>query len=109
GRGRGGRLAAGDGGGAALPRAGQGHRRPHRGGHGGGAEEVRAAPGRDRGSADGRDERGGGAVRIGADVPAPGGQERPRHEEGRGLLAAVPGGGEGGGLTEDRGAHRDGH
>ena len=38
---RGRRLAQGHGRGAAEPRAGQGHRRFHRGGHRGGAPEVR--------------------------------------------------------------------
>ena len=88
----------GHGGGAPQPRAGQGHRGLHRGGHGGGAPEVRAAAVRHRGPAHGRHERGGRPVRLRQDVPAPGGQERPRDEEGRGLPHAVHGGGEG----EDR-------
>ena len=61
-------------------------------------EEARQAtgpsPGRHRGPADGGDERGGRPLRRGEDVPAPGGEERPRHEEGGGLPAALPRGGE---------------
>ena len=44
--------------------------------------------GRHRGPAHGRHERGGRPVRLRQDVPAPGGEERPRDEEGGGLPAA---------------------
>jgi 5-methyltetrahydrofolate--homocysteine methyltransferase len=64
----------------------QGHRRPHRRPTcRRGPAEVRAPARGHRGAADGRHERGRRPLRRGQDVPAPGGEERPRHEEGRGL------------------------
>ena len=49
-----------------------------------------------RGAADGRHEDRRRPVRRGQDVPAAGGEERPRDEEGRGVPRAVHGGGEAG-------------
>ena len=49
----------------------------------------RAAAGRDRRPADGRHECGRRPVRLGQDVPAAGGQIRPRDEEGGGLSACL--------------------
>ena len=89
------RLARGAGGGAAGARARPRDRRLHRGGHRGGARERRAAARRDRGAADGRDEGRRRPVRLGPDVPAAGGQERPGDEAGRRLPRAVHGGREG--------------
>ena len=83
--------------GAPDARAGQGHRRLRRGGHRGGAPDTAKypAPARHhRGAADGRHARRRRPVRRGQDVPAPGGQVRPRDEEGRRLPDAVHGGGE---------------
>ncbi len=56
--------------------------------------KTRAPARRDRGAADGRHERGRRPVRRGENVPAAGGQERARDEEGRRLPDAVHGGGE---------------
>ena len=87
---RGGRLAAGDDRGADHARAGPRRGRLHRGRHRGGAPEVRPAAPRDRGPADGRDERRGRPLRLRQDVPAAGGQERPSDEEGRRVPDALP-------------------
>ena len=61
-------------------------------------EEARragqAAPGCHRRSAHGRHERGGRPVRRRQDVPAPGGEVRAGHEEGRGLSHSLYRGGE---------------
>ena len=81
--------------GAALARAGQGHRRLHRDRHRGGARQARPAARRHRRPADGRHERGRRSLRRGQDVPAPGGEVRARDEEGRRLPHAVHGGREG--------------
>ena len=82
--------------GAAVARAGQGHRHVHRRRHRGGARQARPAAVGHRGAADGRDERGRRSVRRRQDVPAPGGQVGARDEEGGRLPDAVHGGGEGG-------------
>ena len=88
------RLARRHGGEAHRACPDQGHHRLHRGGHRGGAPEARAADQRHRGPAHGRHERGRRPVRRGQDVPAPGGEVGPGHEEGRGLPGALPGAGE---------------
>ena len=62
--------------------AGQGHGPVRRRGHRGGAPADRAADRGHRRAADGRHERGRRSLRRGQDVPAAGGQERARHEEG---------------------------
>ena len=67
----------------AEPRAGRRDRRLDRRGHRGGAADRRPADRGHRGAADGRDEHRRRPVRLRADVPAPGRQERPGHEEGR--------------------------
>ena len=85
-------------------RAGAGHRRLRRRRHRGGAAEVRPAARGHRRAADGRHERGRRPVRLGQDVPAAGGEERARDEEGRRLPDAVPGGGEAGERRAGRGA-----
>ena len=82
--------------GAALPRPRQGRHGLHRGRHRGGAAEVRTSPRRHRGPAHGRHERGGRPLRLGEDVPAPGGEVRPRDEEGGGLAHSLPRGREAG-------------
>ena len=86
------------------PRPGAWHRRLHRGRRGGGAAAVRPPARRHRRAADERHEGGRRPVRGGQDVPAAGGQERPCHEEGGRVPAAVHGGGSGVGLHagEDR-------
>ena len=104
-----GRLAPGHGRGAHHARARARHRRLRRDGHRGGAPEVRPAARRDRGPADGRDERGRRPVRLRQDVPAAGREERARHEEGRRLPDAVPGGGEAGERRPVRGQDRARH
>ena len=81
-------LASGHRGGAPRARPGQRHRGPHRRGHRGGAPGLPQPAGRHRGPADGRDERGGRPVRRGEDVPAAGGEERPRDEAGRGASSS---------------------
>ena len=86
-------LAQRAGRGAAQARAGQGHRRFHRADVEEAAAEVRPAAGRHRRPADGRHEHGRRPVRLRQDVPAAGGEERARDEEGRGLSAAVHGAG----------------
>ena len=82
------------------PRPRQGHRRPRGGRHRGAARRDRrgrrSADRGDRGSADGRDERRRRPVRRRQDVPAPGGQERPRDEEGGRLPHPLHREGEGG-------------
>ncbi len=98
-------LARGE---APRARASEGHRRVRRGGHGGSAAQLRPANRGDRGSPHGRDGRGRGPVRVGQDVPAAGGQERARHEEGGGVPDTVYRGGEGRGPQAER-HHRDGH
>ena len=75
---------------AADPRAGRGHRRVHRRGHRGGAAGGDATPRRHRGAADGRHGHRRRPVRLRADVPAPGRQERAGDEEGRRAPRAVP-------------------
>ena len=81
------------------PRAGQGHRRPRRGGHRGAARRDRRArrpaDRGDRGSADGRHERRRRPVRRRQDVPAAGREVGPGDEEGRRLPDPVHRGGEG--------------
>ncbi len=62
--------------------AGQGHGPVRRRRHRGGAPADRAADRGHRRPADGRHERGRRSLRRGQDVPAAGGQERARHEEG---------------------------
>src|SRR5215213_9754887 len=79
---------------ATRARARQGHSRVRGGGRGGGEAGGRAPAGRYRRSPHGRDERGRGPFRIGQDVSAAGGKERPRDEEGRSLPRAVYRGGE---------------
>jgi hypothetical protein len=87
----------------------RGDGRPHRDGHRGGAQEVRPPARGHRGPADGRDERGGRPLRLGQDVPAAGGEERPRDEEGGRLPDAVPGEGEAGERRPVRGQDRARH
>ncbi len=103
-------VARGAGRRAARARARARDRRLHRGGHRGGAAGVRAAARRDRGAADGRDEDRRRPVRLGEDVPAAGGEERPRDEARGRLPRAVHGGGEGRerGAGEDRARHGQG-
>src|SRR5829696_10409120 len=79
---------------AARARAREGHSRVRGGGRGGGEAGGRAPAGRYRRPTHGRDERGRGSVRGGQDVPAAGGKERPRDEEGRRLPHSVYRGGE---------------
>jgi 5-methyltetrahydrofolate--homocysteine methyltransferase len=74
---------------AAVPCAGEGHRRVHRRRHRGSAPAGRQAAARHRGAAHGRHERGRRPVRRRQDVPAAGGQVRARHEAGRGAPHAV--------------------
>ena len=74
--------------------AGQGHGPVRRRRHRGGAPADRPADRGHRGPADGRHERGRRPVRLGQDVPAAGGEERPRHEEGGRPPAALHRGGE---------------
>ena len=98
-------LARAAGRGAAAARPGRGHRHLRRRGHRGGAAGRRPPDRGHRGPADGRHERRRRPVRRGQDVPAPGGQERPGHEEGGRPPGAVPRGGEGGrSATSGRGA-----
>ena len=81
--------------GAALARARPRDRRLHRGGRRGGAAGRRAPAGRDRGPADGRDEDRRRPLRLRADVPAAGGEERAGDEARGRLPRAVHGGREG--------------
>ena len=81
------RVARGDRRGAAVARARARRRRLHRGGRRGGAAEVRAAARHHRRAADGRHEGRRRPVRRRQDVPAAGGQERARDEEGGRLPA----------------------
>ena len=84
--------------------------RLHRGRHRGGAQGAGAPAAGDRGAADGRHVGGRRPVRRRQDVPAPGGEERPGHEAGGGLPAALHGGGEGRAPpAESRGQDPDGH
>ena len=76
--------------GAPDPCPGQGHRHVDRRGHRRGPPAGDPAARGDRGSADGRDAGRRRPVRVGQDVPAPGGQERPGHEEGRRPPRPVP-------------------
>ena len=69
---------------AARACAGQRHHRVHRRRHRGGAPRRRAAAARHRRPADGRHERRRRPLRLGQDVPAAGGEVRPRDEAGRG-------------------------
>ncbi len=69
-----------------------GHRRVRRRGHRGGASGLQPRPRGDRGSAHGRHGRGRRSLRQWQDVPAPGGEERTRDEEGGGSPRAVHGG-----------------
>ncbi len=85
-------LARCPGGEAHRARPDQGRHRLHRRGHRRGAAEARRADQRHRRPADGRHERGRRPVRRGQDVPAPGGQVRPRDEEVRRLPGALSGG-----------------
>jgi 5-methyltetrahydrofolate--homocysteine methyltransferase len=68
--------------------------RLHRGRHRGSTPAVRAAARDHRRAADGRHEDRRRPVRRRQDVPAAGGQERARDEEGRRLPAALHGGGQ---------------
>ena len=77
---------------SALVRARPRDRRLHRGGRRGGAAGARAAAGRDRGAADGRDEDRRRPVRLRPHVPAAGREERPRDEARGRLPGAVHGG-----------------
>ena len=88
-------LARARGRGAALVRARPRDRRVHRGGRGGGEAEVRPPAGGDRRPADGGDANRRRPVRLRADVPAAGGEERAGDEAGRCLSRALHGGGEG--------------
>ena len=81
--------------GAVVARPGQGHRRLHRRRHRGGACQAGPPARRDRGPADGRDERRRRSLRGGQDVPASGREVGARDEEGRRLPHAVHGGREG--------------
>ena len=99
-----GRVARAAGRRAAVLRAGQGHRRPHRRRHRGSAAAVRAADRGDRRAADGRHERRRRPVRIGQDVPAAGGQVGAGDEEGGRPSAPLHRGGEGAtGATQGKG------
>ena len=69
---------------AARACAGQRHHRVHRRRHRGGAPGGRAAAARHRRPADGRHERRRRPLRLGQDVPAAGGEVRPRDEAGGG-------------------------
>ena len=103
------RVARGAGRAASQLRAGARRRRLHRGRHRGSAPEVRAAARDHRRAADGRHEDRRRPVRRRQDVPAAGGQERARDEEGRRLPAALHGGGEAAVRVAVRaGPHRDG-
>ncbi len=73
-----------------------------RGHRGGAAEAARGPLDVIEGPADGGHEGRGRPLRRGQDVPAPGGQERPRHEEGRRLPRALHGGREGAGRRRTR-------
>ena len=88
-------LARAAGRGAHRARAGQRHHRVHRRGHRGRAAGSRAPAARHRGPADGRHERRRRSLRLGQDVPAAGGEIRPRDEAGRGQAPALHGGREG--------------
>ena len=88
-------LARAAGRGAPDARARRGHRRVHRRGHRGGPAQRGPADRGHRGPADGRDERRRRPVRLRQDVPAPGREERPGHEEGRRPPRAVHRGREG--------------
>ena len=73
--------------------------------------EARAAARRDRRAADGRHAGRGRPLRLGADVPAAGGEERARDEARRRVPRAVHGGGEAGrngGPRAGQGRARDG-
>ena len=108
---RGPRLAGEAGGGAPDPCAGRRHRRVHRRRHRGGSPRRGSAARRHRGPADGRDERRRRPVRRRPDVPAPGRQERPGHEEGRRRAHPVSRGGargDGQALRDDRHGHGQG-
>jgi 5-methyltetrahydrofolate--homocysteine methyltransferase len=85
------RLARMAGGEAPFACARQRHQRVHRGRYRGGAPECGAASACDRGPADGRHERGRRPVRLGQDVPAAGGEIRPRDEAGRRRTSALYG------------------
>ena len=74
--------------------AGQGHGPVRRRRHRGGAPADRPADRGHRGPADGRHERGRRSVRRRQDVPAAGGEERARDEEGGRAPAALHRGGE---------------
>ena len=77
---------------AARACAGQRHHRVHRCRHRGGALSRRATAPRHRRPADGRHERGRRPLRLGQDVPAAGGEIRPRDEAGGGDPVALHGG-----------------
>ena len=82
---------------APVLRARARRRRLHRSRHRGSQAAGRAAARCDRGTADGRHEDRGRPVRLGEDVPAPGGQERPGDEARGRLPRALHGSGEGAG------------
>ena len=90
-------------GGAALARARARRARFPRARPRGGPAEVRAAARDHRRPADGRHESGRRSVRRRQDVPAAGGEERPRDEEGRRVPDAVHGRGKG---ARAEGGHR---
>ncbi len=98
---------------AAATRVGRRHHGPRRGRRRGSTAQSRPADRRDRRAAHGRDERRRRPVRGGEDVPAAGGEERPRHEESRRLPRAVPrgratGGGGRAPRRQDRARDREG-
>ena len=96
---------------APHPRPGRGHGRVDRRGHRGGAAGLDPPARRDRGAADGRHEHRRRPVRLGADVPAPGRQERPGDEEGGRPPHPVPRGAARGhrpARGHDRHGHRQG-
>ena len=73
-------------------------------------QQYRSSARGDRGAAHGRHEDRGRPVRRRQDVPAAGREERPRHEEGRGVPGALHGGGEARHRRYARaGPDRDGH
>ena len=97
------------------PRAGARHRGFHRRGCRSRAPGGQASARRDRRAADGRHERGRRPVRLGQNVPAPGGQIGARDETGGRLPDALHGGGEGAvrrhqfqQRRQDRARHRQG-
>ena len=95
--------------GALDARAREGRHGLHRGGHRRGAAKIRQAARCDRRPADERDERGRGSFRIGANVPAAGGEKRAGDEKSGRVSAAIPRSGKAGGRRVRQGTHRHGH